>query len=139
MPQLKRPLGKDAGRGARVGTGDGCAGLRPLLPVEGWPGRWFPGLLRPWFCLFSLWPEQVSPLHPGLLASCPAERAEGRLAAVAVRRAREVNWGQEELCLLPRLPLFTGWIFPTSSNISGVQKRKQWLSLLSASVQFLKS
>lgn len=113
--------------------GDGCVGPCPPLLVEGWPGCWFPGLLRPWFCLFSLWPEWASPLHPGLLALCPGQRAGGRLAAVG--RAREVNWvwGRSS----PPTPLFTRLIFPTSSSISGVKKKKQWPFTASVSVSLV--
>ena len=112
MLPLKCPQARLLAEGQGQARGDGCVGLRPPLPGERWPSCWLPGLLRPWLHLFSLWPEWASPPPPGLLASCPGERAEGSLAAVAVGGVWAVNWGQGETCLLPPSPRFTRWISP---------------------------
>lgn len=72
--------------------------------------------------MLSLQPEQESPPTPGLLASSLGQRAGADLSAGG--RDWEVNWGQGECCLLCASPLFTRWIFLTSSIIVGSEEEE---------------
>lgn len=100
---------------------DGCWGL-VFPPVEAWSGQSLRGLLRPLFCLFSLWPERESPPYPGQCTSSLGHGAGADLLAVG--GDQEVNWGQGEICLLSATPLFIRLIFLTSSKIFGSEEEE---------------